>query len=43
MFDKEKDSFLGFVDMMDILANVVAFYSDRSTTDAKEGEGNEAR
>jgi hypothetical protein len=39
VFDKENDNFLGFVDMMDLLANVVSFYSDRQSTDAKQGEG----
>lgn len=38
VFDKENDNFLGFVDMMDLLANVVSFYSDRQSTDAKQGE-----
>lgn len=38
VFDKENDNFLGFVDMMDLLANVVSFYSERSSVDAKQGE-----
>lgn len=38
VFDKENDNFLGFVDMMDLLANVVSFYSERSSADAKQGE-----
>lgn len=38
VFDKENDNFLGFVDMMDLLANVVSFYSERQTTGTKEGE-----
>jgi 5'-AMP-activated protein kinase regulatory gamma subunit len=38
VFDKENDNFLGFVDMMDLLANVVSFYSERQSTDAKQGE-----
>ena len=39
VFDKANDNFLGFVDMMDLLANVVSFYSERQSTDAKQGEG----
>jgi len=38
VFDRETNSFLGLVDMMDILANVVSFYKEHDSADAKPGE-----
>lgn len=38
VMERETDTFLGFVDMMDLLSNVVSHYSERSSADAKQGE-----
>jgi len=36
VFEVETNNFLGFVDMMDLLANVVSFYKDRDVPDDEE-------
>lgn len=38
VFEKETNNFLGFVDMMDLLANVVSFYKENNV-DGEKGEG----
>lgn len=38
VFEMETNSFLGFVDMMDLLANVVSFYKERDSFDSRKDE-----
>jgi len=38
VFDRENNNFLGFVDMMDLLANVVSFYKERDVSGLQAGE-----